>query len=217
MNSFDPESCFMYYIRVISLLGWLSLSSPAWAGFILAFDSSDLAIVSTGGVVTKGLNLRITHDGVGSNQFSGYDLEIAPASSRVSVVEGTVANSNFTFDLGHVTFGGGSPWHLSGENSASNLTVTSGGPNLLARIFLQIDTSPGIPATIDLAPAIRSANRNGLIGDDITSEFSVSPALLSISAVPEPGTSLLVALVLGGAFCRSRMRRRAASLGKISI
>lgn len=206
----------MNTIRAIALLGWLSLSTPARAGFILTFDSADLAVVPTGGMVTKGLNLRIKYDGNGSNQFSGYDLEIGPASSRVFVIEGLVTNSDFAFDLGHRTFGGGSPWHLSGENLASNLTVASDGTNLLAQIFLQIDTSSGIPSTINLAPAIQSANRNGLIGDDITSEFSVTPAMLSISAVPEPSSSLLVALVLGGAFCRCLMRRRAALMGKAS-
>lgn len=198
----------MNYIRAIALIGWLLLSPPTWAGFILSFDAADLEVVATGGIVTHGLDLRITHDGIGSNQFSGYDLEITPASTRVSVLEGPVTSSDFTFDLGHVTFGGGSPWHLAGANNNTNMTVTSGGSNLLARIFLQIDTSPGIPTTIDLAPLISSANRNGLTGADITSEFSVTPAALTIAAVPEPSSSILVAVAVGGAFWRYRMRRK---------
>lgn len=193
-------------IMASAVLGCLSTVSQA--GFVISFDAPDLQVSATGGIVTQAIDLRITHSGVGSNLLSAYEIEFAPDSARAAVVLGTVTSSDFVFDLGHLTVGDNASTTLTGATSGvANQTVTFGSTNLLARIFVEVDTSAGFPSTVDLRPTLRAATRNGAFGDDIRTEFTLNSSPLAISAVPEPGCGIL-GLVLASAALGSRALRR---------
>ena len=176
------------------LVAFFFFNSIASAGLVISFRPADLVVNATGGMVNQSVDMLISHDGVGSNLFSVYEIELNPAA-RVSIAEGPITISDFTFDLGHEVLSS-APWSILGANSVANHSVTFGGTDLLARLNLIIDTSPGVPNSIDLLPTLVNATRGGLFGTDIRSEFTISPASLSISAVPEPSSLSLVALMM---------------------
>ena len=184
-------------------------SKVSHADFVLSFDPSQLKVQATGGVVHQTVDLLITHDGVGSNLFSIYEIELNPAA-RVTIAEGLITTSDFTFDLGHQVLSS-APWSILGANNVANNSVTFGGTNLLARLSLTIDTSAGVPTSIDLLPTMVNATRGGVGGTDITSEFTITPASLNITAVPEPSSLALVATILLAA-CRCRRRHSPISI-----
>jgi hypothetical protein len=180
--------------------------STASAGLIISFNPSDLIVNPTGGMVVQSVDMFITHDGVGSNVFSVYEIELNPAS-RVAIAEGPITTSDFVFDLGHQVVSS-APWSILGANNATNNTVTFDGTDLLARLTLSIDTSAGVPSSIDLQPTMLNATRGGILGTVITSEFTITPASLIITAVPEPSSFALVAMILLTACNRRHGRRR---------
>lgn len=182
----------------------LASMSTAYAGLIISFNPTDLIVNPTGGAVTKSIDMLITHDGVGSNLFSVYEIELNP-TSRVSIAQGPISTSDFTFTHGHQVVSE-APWSILGVNNSVNHSVSFGGTNLLARLWFTIDTSAGIPSSIDLKPTMLNATRGGLLGTDITSEFTIMPASLTIAAVPEPSSLALLSIALLAA-CNQGIRR----------
>jgi len=149
---------------------------------------------------------------VGSNLFSGYEIELNPLE-RVTISEGLINASDFNFDLGHQVLSS-APWSILGVNNVANNTVVLGGTNLLARLSLTIDTSAGFPSSIDLQPTMVNATRGGIFGTDITGEFSITPASLTIATVPEPMSFGVAVLVLLTTACHHRKRMSRSKFGK---
>ena len=147
----------LYRVAATMAVGLIALGSKvSHADFVLSFDPSQLKVQATGGVVHQTVDLLITHDGVGSNLFSIYDIELNPAA-RVTIAEGLITTSDFTFDLGHQVLSS-APWSILGANNVANNSVTFGGTNLLARLSLS-KTSFALIASVFLANAYLSLGK----------------------------------------------------------
>jgi PEP-CTERM motif len=178
------------------------------AGFTLSIDPTDLNFVPG----NHAIDVLITHDGSGANTFSGYVMRF-----------GNPANASLGADPAGVTPTGVSPSAISTPtinltnnnvaytNLSTNSTVPFGGTATLFSLNLNL----GSAASYILGVDFRSAQRDGALGPNITSEF-FSPnsattdftfTLNNLSAVPEP-TSLLTGATLGFFGVMYRRRRR---------
>lgn len=191
----------------LSFFAWMILASQtSYAGFIFSFDTTQLEVQATGGIVTQQVDLRITHDGSGLNTFSDYELQISPSSSAVIVVTGPVDTSDFNFDLHSVT--GTNPFYVAAVNFVSNVSASTGSNDVLAQLTFQVDTSVFTSGSIALNPTIISLGRDGVLGSSILSEASVTAASINVTAVPEPSSAALVLLAASSALLGKRRFNR---------
>lgn len=182
----------------------LSLCYPraSRADFIFSLDASQLEVQATGGIVNQTVDLRVSHASSGLNTFSDYELRFDPASSAVVVSAGPITVSDFVFDL-HSS-GGSGPYNVTGVNS-TDVSVSTGSQDLLARLNLEIDTAVLTSGSSALNLSLFSISRGGVFGSSIIGEASVVPASINVSAVPEPsGGVLTLALASSALFFRRK-------------
>ncbi len=192
----------------------LAFNGPVRAGLIINFDPGDLSVLATGGVVVQSVDLYISHDGLGSNQFSAYDIQVTPGNNAVTLLSAPITNSDFTFDFVHGVSGSApGPYLITGGSLAANVSVISGGQNLLATIQMNIDTSLVSSGTIDLGAVLTRAERGGFFGVNILGEVSLLPAQLTIASVPEPSSVALLAITMS---CLAGRRLRRRFLGSLA-
>lgn len=198
----------LYRVAVTMAFGLIAFGAKvSHADFVLSFDPSQLEVQATGGVVHQTVDLLITHDGVGSNLLTQYEMFLSPTNRALQLVSGPVLGSDYVFSDGHVVSGNSpGPWILSGSNNNIDNLITSS-ESLLATIRFSIDTAAFPSGQLAINPSLDSAFRSG--GVDVTGQFTINAASFSVTAVPEPSSILLVSCIAGiGILLRNRRRWR---------
>lgn len=177
-------------------------SKVSHADFVLSFDPSQLKVQATGGVVHKTVDLLITHDGVGSNLLTQYEMFFSPTNRALQLVSGPVLGSDYVFAQHAVSGNSPGPWILSASNNDIDKLIASS-ESLLATIRFSIDTAAFPSGQLAINPSLDSAFRSG--GVDVTGQFTINAASFSVTAVPEPSSILLVTCIAGiGVLLRNR-------------
>jgi hypothetical protein len=203
---------------LLSLTFLLMISGEARAAFVLSIEPSSLEFNVPG---LHSIDMMITHDGLGFSTLSGYIIrfgspddaslgELPLGVTAVSAVNGLVQGELFNLNPTTNTVAASSLF-------AGNFDV---GISQTARLFtlnLDLGDSPSYLIGVDF----QSAQRGILGAEDISSEFfnpnssttDFTFQLTNVSAVPEPGSGILLAsLSLSWLALRRKRNRRRTSL-----
>jgi hypothetical protein len=191
---------------VLAALGLLAWCSPSWADYTFQFaDSSGTAqnAFNVGVGQTIDIRVYILETGGGTNLqslgLSSAGVKLNTNTSSVANVTGVTPNS--AFDSGASTGTGANAFVSEFSSSSVNAPGSGADANrVLVGTFTFTGVSVGQTLTVTALPGLDPDN---VLGDGTTSiddalSGNATSAVITVAAVPEPGTLLLVGLAAAG-------------------
>ncbi len=213
----------MWPIRFLFVVGLLSLAAPCSAGMILTLTPTARMDFESQVRITYTLTGRAegpVGQNVGEFVFRVAPSSVPTSSNIASVINPTIASTG--------------PWANSnfGTRGASiapvNSRVTFDAFSSLTGRFSLIDSIGGVVGTFDIIwnrplmgqydAAIPASAMNGSYSLTVGGDLDLSPTITTssgvstvITAVPEPGSIVLMAIASCGVLLRHRLQRRTAT------
>lgn len=191
--------------RFQSLARWMTVASlltfsatKASAAFTVQFDPAQTTVNAPG---TFTIDLTITHDGsADASTISGFTIDISEPAAGLTFANPSAGDLNFQFapnlstSPGLVTIGAAGFGDVNVGNTATVRLMT---------LDFIVDNSV-TNTTFPINMTLRNANRGGFF--DIASEFTVNNGSFNVTAVPEPSSFAILALVTTAVVRRRRRK-----------
>ncbi len=210
----------MWLTRCLFAVGVLALAAPCSAGIILTLTPTARIDLATQVQITYTLTGRASGPGgqnVGEFLFRVAPMSLPTASNIASVFNQTIAQTGPWANPNFGTRGA----FIAPANNRVRLDAFNSEPGK----FSTIDTTGGVVGTFDIIwnrplaaqydAAIPASVMDGVYSLTTSGSFDFSPTITTssgvstvITAVPEPGSMVLMAIASCGVFWRHRQQQR---------